>query len=145
MELAAATHHSAPKGGWPHVLDVALRGQTTASSGKRPDVLAEPGAQGWLEAPSRPSPGWVPSASLPHLAGGDAEREEERKVEEKAMEDFQVGSPVSAAPAPVDVYFAPSPAVTFAVPAPVDGFAPVPAVTYAAPAPWTSIFLLCPL
>ena len=38
MELAAATHHSSPKGGWPGATHDALRGQTTASSG----VLKEP-------------------------------------------------------------------------------------------------------
>ena len=43
MELAAATHHSSPKGGWPGVTHDALRGQTTASSGgRRPGVLKEP-------------------------------------------------------------------------------------------------------
>ena len=43
MELAAATHHSSPKGWWPGATHDALRGQTTASSGgRRPDVLKEP-------------------------------------------------------------------------------------------------------
>ena len=43
MELAAATHHSSPKGGWPGATHDALRGQTTASSGgRRPGVLKEP-------------------------------------------------------------------------------------------------------
>ena len=31
MELAAATHHSSPKGGWPGATHDALRGQTTAT------------------------------------------------------------------------------------------------------------------
>ena len=43
MELAAATHLSSPKGGWPGVTHDALRGQTTAcSGGRRPGVLKEP-------------------------------------------------------------------------------------------------------
>ena len=43
MELAVATHHSSPKGGWSGVTHNALRGQTTASSGgRRPGVLKEP-------------------------------------------------------------------------------------------------------
>ena len=43
MELAAATHHSSPKGGWPGTAHDALRGQMTASSGgRRPGVLKEP-------------------------------------------------------------------------------------------------------
>ena len=43
MELAAATHHSSPKGGWPGATHDDLRGQTTASSGgRRPGVLKEP-------------------------------------------------------------------------------------------------------
>ena len=43
MELAAATHHSSPKGGWPGATHDALRGQKTASSGgRRPGVLKEP-------------------------------------------------------------------------------------------------------
>ena len=43
MELAAATHHSSPKGGWPGATHDALRGQTKASSGdRRPGVLKEP-------------------------------------------------------------------------------------------------------
>ena len=43
MELAVATHHSSPKGGWPGATHDALRGQTKASSGgRRPGVLKEP-------------------------------------------------------------------------------------------------------
>ena len=43
MELAAATHHSSPKGGWPDTTHEALRGQKTASSaGVHPGVLKEP-------------------------------------------------------------------------------------------------------
>ena len=43
MELAVATHHSSPKGGWPGATHGAPRGQTTESSGgRRPGVLQEP-------------------------------------------------------------------------------------------------------
>ena len=43
MELAAATHHSSPKGGWPGATHVGLRAQKTASSGgRRAGVLKEP-------------------------------------------------------------------------------------------------------
>ena len=43
MELAVATHHSSPMGGWPGATLDALRGQTKASSGgRRPGVLKEP-------------------------------------------------------------------------------------------------------
>ena len=42
MELAVATHHSSPKGGWPGATHDALRGQMKASSGgRRPGVLKE--------------------------------------------------------------------------------------------------------
>ena len=70
MALAEALHHSC--GVEPSGPNEAPRGQKTASAaGMRPDVLAEPGAQGRLVAPSRPGSGGAPSPSLPHLAGGD--------------------------------------------------------------------------
>ena len=46
LELAAATHHSSPKGGWPETTHNAPRGQWTASpAGAHPGVLKEPEAQ----------------------------------------------------------------------------------------------------
>ena len=65
MELAAATHHSSPKGGWPDTTHDALRGQKTASSaGVHPGVLKEPEVH-WEAA----TVGYV--LSVPVLAGGD--------------------------------------------------------------------------
>ena len=59
MELAAATHHSSPKGGWPDTTHDAPRGQKTASSaGAHPGVLKEPEVQ--LEA-----------ATVGYVAGAD--------------------------------------------------------------------------
>ena len=69
MELAAATHHSSPKGGWPDTTHDALRGQKTASSaGAHPGVLKEPEVHweaatvGYVAAPSPLLA--VPSAGL---------------------------------------------------------------------------------
>ena len=69
MELAAATHHSSPKGG-PGATNNAPRGQTTASSaGAHPGVLKELEVQaatvGHVAAP-------VPLPVVASLAGGDA-------------------------------------------------------------------------
>ena len=71
MELAAATHHSFPKGGWPDTTHDALRGQKTASSaGAHPGVLKEPevpweaATVGYVAAPG-------PLLAVPVLAGGD--------------------------------------------------------------------------
>ena len=101
MELAAATHHSSPKGGWPDTTHDALRGQKTASSaGAHPGVLKEPEVHweaatvGFVAAPG-------PLFAVPVLAGGDGadrtalsflvrravedrKREEEEKEKEKA-------------------------------------------------------------
>ena len=72
MELAAATHHSSPKGGWPDTTHDALRGQKTASSaGAHPGVLKEPevlvGAVtvGYVAAPG-------PLLEVASMAGGDS-------------------------------------------------------------------------
>ena len=72
MELAAATHHSSPKGGWPATTHDALRGQKTASSaGAHPGVLKEPevlvGAVtvGYVAAPG-------PLLEVASMAGGDS-------------------------------------------------------------------------
>ena len=69
MELAAATHHSSPKGGWPDTTHDALRGQKTASSaGVHPGVLKEPEVHweaatvGYVAAPG-------PLLAVPVLAG----------------------------------------------------------------------------
>ena len=71
MELAAASLHSSPKGGWPDTTHDALRGQKTASSaGARPGVLTEPEVHweaatvGYVAAPG-------PLLAVPVLAGGD--------------------------------------------------------------------------
>ena len=101
MELAAATHHSSPKGGWPDTTHDALRGQKTASSaGVHPVVLKEPEVH-WEAA----TVGYVAAPglllSVPVLAGGDGvdgtalsflvrravedrKKEEEEKEKEKA-------------------------------------------------------------
>ena len=72
MELAAATHHSSPKGGWPDTTHDALRGQKTASSAgvhlagvlKEPEVHWEAATVGHVAAPG-------PLLAVPVLAGGD--------------------------------------------------------------------------
>ena len=71
MELAATTHHSSPKGGWPDTTHDAPRGQKTAiSAGAHPGVLKEPevlvGAVtvGYVAAPG-------PLLVVASLAGGD--------------------------------------------------------------------------
>ena len=80
LELAAATHHSSPKGGWPDTTHDAPRGQKTASSaGAHPGVLKElevlVGAVtvGYVAAP-------VPFLSSPTLADAAAETVDARTV-----------------------------------------------------------------
>ena len=99
MELAAATHHSSPKGGWPDTTHDALRGQKTASSAgahpgvlKEPEVLVRAVTVGYVAAPR-------PLLVVASLAGGDevdattvsyllkaalvVKKKEERKVQER--------------------------------------------------------------
>ena len=71
MELAAATHHSSPKGGWPDTTHDALRGQKTASSaGVHPGVLKEPEVH-WEAATVGHVAAPGPLLAVPVLAGGD--------------------------------------------------------------------------
>ena len=154
MELAAATHHSSPKGGWPNVLNEALRGHRTASSGTRPAALKEPVPQGRWPGALRQLGHVVPSLALPSQAGATADGVDSsslrfltaaalRKLKEEEMvmmvedeeEEVEASAPaVSAAPAPVEEYVAHALAVS-AASAPVDmNVALAPAVS-AAPAP----------
>ena len=74
MELAAATHHSAPKGGWPDATHNALRGQKSASSvGARPAALREPVPQLVSEHAACPCSSGAPPLSLPVLADRTAD------------------------------------------------------------------------
>ena len=80
MELAAATHHSSPKGGWPDTTHDAPWGQKTASSaGAHPGVLKEPEVLGGEEGRrgGAVTVGYVaapmPTLALPVLAGSAGE------------------------------------------------------------------------
>ena len=69
MELAAATHHSSPKGRWPDATHNALRGQKSASSvGARPVALREPVPQLVSEHAACPCSSGAPPLSMPILA-----------------------------------------------------------------------------
>ena len=72
MELAVATHHSSPKGGWPGATHDALRGQTKASSGRRPGVLKEPEPPVVVEHAACPFSG-APLLVVPSLAAAESD------------------------------------------------------------------------
>ena len=72
MELAVATHHSSPKGGWPGATHDALRGQTKASSGRRPGVLKEPEPPVVVEHAACPCSG-APLLVVPSLASAESD------------------------------------------------------------------------
>ena len=69
MELATATHHSSPKGGWPDATHNASRRHKSASSvGPRPAALREPVPHLLTEHAACPCFSGVPSQSLHVLA-----------------------------------------------------------------------------
>ena len=72
MELAVATHHSSPRGGWPGATHDALRGQTKASSGRRPGVLKQPEPPVVVEHAACPCSG-APLLVVPSLAAAESD------------------------------------------------------------------------
>ena len=123
MELAAATHHSSPKGWWPVATHNALRGQKSVSSvGARPAALREPVPQLASEHAACPCSSGAPPLSLLVLADRaadvvdssslrfltasalEARREEEEEEEERQKREeltFE-GSAAGVSHAPAD-------------------------------------------
>ena len=136
------------------MLNEALRGHRTASSGTRPAALKEPVPQGRWPGALRQLGHVVPSLALPSQAGATADGVDSsslrfltaaalRKLKEEEMvmmledeeEEVEATAPaVSAAPAPVEEYVAHAPAVSSA-PAPVVEYVAHAPAVFAAPAP----------